>query len=148
MSADAELTPSSLDRFRPAMAQRKPEGANRLQYSTVCRPVNPEAPYKTRSYLRSLGMALQCEMRRLNRGRGRVAGMQGHRDERCTSKDHIDAHQQTDRPGGCTGQSGINHSRQDQIHHAADQHHAPPSGKLALVLKRKHDRYDAFEDEK
>src|ERR1700735_4746266 len=51
-SAPAELTPSSLERFRPAIAQDKPAGANRLQYSTVCRPVNPEAPYRTRSYLR------------------------------------------------------------------------------------------------
>src|SRR6202035_4583815 len=36
------------------MAQRNPAGANCLQYSTVCLPVNPEAPYRTKSYLRSV----------------------------------------------------------------------------------------------
>jgi hypothetical protein len=70
--------------------------------------------------------------------------VQCHRNERRTSKYHVDADQKADRPRGRCGQAHKYHARQDEIDDAADKHHSPPAGELLLVLEREEDRRNTF----
>jgi len=95
-----------------------------------------------------LGSAIILQRFRCGR-RGGVgtARMQGHGDHSGAAEQHVDADQQSERPGRRARQAAPDDGRQNEVDDAADQHPAPSSRKLLLVLEGVEDREHAFNDE-
>lgn len=67
-----------------------------------------------------------------------------HRNKRDTAEDHVDAHEQAERPGRSTREYREDEAAEDQVNNAACEHRTPCCGKLSSVIQGEHDRCHAF----
>src|SRR5262249_53677016 len=65
---------------------------------------------------------------------------------RRAAEQHVDADQQSERPGRRARQASPDDGGQNEVNDAADQHPAPPSRKLLLVLESVQNRQHALDD--